>query len=319
MKLEFMNEADVNYSTSFDGNICDAVCSLLQKYLAPRDAGYLVRNKKRLYDARTNTISLGSNLVGEIAHQYAVEKYGYQIANIVGSVASYFSPKNGYDDLIVDLNTGRVKKYPRFELTASQLPQRTKSTYARLANELDGLFDKIAQEIVLASTSIDDDDTVIESTSRRTMKEARVGKMKQVYVSQEYVPGYGWEEVTEYDDMSDESYRLARQDVKDYRDNGYQARWITRRIPNTNYVEPENNISYDEAVAWIENECPYDVRDLYFSGGENYVLGVNGREFAQVLVDRDNTVRVRNIRGNRTKQVRSIDEMIREIERIANL
>ena len=44
-----------------------------------------------------------------------------------------------------------------------------------------------------------------------------------VYVSQEYVPGYGWEDIVEYDDMSSESLKEAKQDVKDYLDNGYNA------------------------------------------------------------------------------------------------
>ena len=152
------------------------------------------------------------------------------------------------------------------------------------------------------------------------IKEARIGKMKQVYVSQEYVPDYGWEDVTEYDDTSLDSLRLAKQDVRDYRDNGYQARVITRKVNNPDYVEPSNNITYDEVVAWIDEECPYDKKQLYSSiGSINYVLkNDNNYSFAQVFADSDtNEVSVRSISANRTKRVRSIDELVKEVNRIA--
>lgn len=76
-------------------------------------------------------------------------------------------------------------------------------------------------------------------SKRKSVVEARIGRTKQVCVSQEYVPGYGWEDITVYDDNSYESRSQARQDAKGYRDNGFSARVITRRISNPAYVEPE--------------------------------------------------------------------------------
>lgn len=154
---------------------------------------------------------------------------------------------------------------------------------------------------------------------RRNVMAARTGKMHQVYVSQEYVPDYGWEDVTVYDDTSSESLRLAKQDVKDYRDNGYGARVVTRRISNPDYTEPENSISYDDAVAWVKNECPYEYEEAYISyGNKNYMLKNNGNTFAQVYVYEDGSVEVRNAIKNRTRRVYSIDELAKEVERIAN-
>ena len=63
------------------------------------------------------------------------------------------------------------------------------------------------------------------------------------------------------------------------------------------------------------------MRESYSSVGKNYILMYKGNRyaFAQVFVDEDNTVRVRNVSGNRTKQVRSIAELEKEVNRIANL
>lgn len=158
------------------------------------------------------------------------------------------------------------------------------------------------------------------SRGRRVMA-ARNAKKIEVYVVQEYTGyGNGWEDIAQYPDTSSDSLRQAKQDVKDYRDNGYSARIITRRIDNSDYVEPANEITYHEAVAWVKS-CPYDVRESYYSAGKNYVLGHEGESlgFAQIYIDEDNTVRVRNIRGNRTKQVRSIAELEKEVQRLANL
>lgn len=158
------------------------------------------------------------------------------------------------------------------------------------------------------------------SSGRRVMA-ARNAKKIEVYVVQEYTGyGNGWEDIAQYPDTSSDSLRQAKQDVKDYRDNGYSARIITRRVDNPDYVEPANEITYDEAVAWVES-CPYDVRESYFSAGKNYVLMYKGKRwaFAQVFIDEDNTVSVRNISGNRTKQVRSIAELEKEVNRLANL
>ena len=155
---------------------------------------------------------------------------------------------------------------------------------------------------------------------KRYIRSNRVPKQISVYVSQEYVPGYGWEDVAVYDDTSSESLREAKQDVKDYKDNGYGARVIQRKIDNPDYVEPSNDITYDEAVEWINN-CPYVSEEIYMTQGKNYLLSTDPKSFAtvQVLVGEDDVVRVRNIRGNRSKQVRSIAELEKEVNRIFNL
>jgi len=56
---------------------------------------------------------------------------------------------------------------------------------------------------------------------------AYVRKTRDVYVIQGYyTPGYGWEDVSEYDNRAE-----ARADLKAYRENepGYSHRLITRR------------------------------------------------------------------------------------------
>lgn len=76
---------------------------------------------------------------------------------------------------------------------------------------------------------------------KKYVKASRIGKTKEVFVVQEYT-GYGrngWEDVCEYPDNSSESWKEAKQDVKDYKDNGYSARIIRRRVPNQDYVAPE--------------------------------------------------------------------------------
>ena len=162
------------------------------------------------------------------------------------------------------------------------------------------------------------------SRGRRVMA-ARNAKKTEVYVVQEYTGyGNGWEDIAVYPDTSSDSLRQAKQDVKDYRDNGYQARIITRRVDNPDYTEPANEITYDEAVVWVEalmESGPYEVDESYFSAGKSYVLYHKGYPlgFAQIYIDEDNTVRVRHIRVNRTKQVRSIAELEKEVNRLANL
>lgn len=75
---------------------------------------------------------------------------------------------------------------------------------------------------------------------KKYVKASRIGKTKEVFVVQEYTGyGNGWEDVCEYPDNSSESWKEAKQDVKDYKDNGYSARIIRRRVPNPDYVAPE--------------------------------------------------------------------------------
>ena len=68
-----------------------------------------------------------------------------------------------------------------------------------------------------------------ECIKDKSVNEAKTNNPKfiSVYVSQEYVPGYGWEDIVQYDDTSSQSLRDAEQNVKDYRDNGYNARVIS--------------------------------------------------------------------------------------------
>ena len=152
---------------------------------------------------------------------------------------------------------------------------------------------------------------------KKYIKSARIPKQFEIYVSQEYVPGYGWEDITQYDDMSSESLREAKQDVKDYRDNGYNARVITRKVANPDYVEPTNDITYDDAVAWVE-ACPYSVKEIWSTNGKNYILRTDPKQFygVQVFIDEDGTTRVRNISTNRTKSVYSIDELEKAVNKI---
>ena len=154
---------------------------------------------------------------------------------------------------------------------------------------------------------------------KKYIKSARIPKQFEIYVSQEYVPGYGWEDITQYDDMSSESLREAKQDVKDYRDNGYNARVITRKVANPDYVEPTNDITYDDAVAWVE-ACPYSVKEIWSTNGKNYILRTDPKQFygVQVFIDEDGTTRVRNISTNRTKSVYSIDELEKAVNKILN-
>ena len=162
---------------------------------------------------------------------------------------------------------------------------------------------------------------------KKNVMAARAGRQREVYVSQEYVPDYGWEDVTVYDDTSSESLKLAKQDVRDYRENGYSARVITRRVNNPDYVEPENGLTFESADEWIQSECQYESENKsYYNDSRNYFMylpvspHINGGKgaFAQVYILSDGTVQVRNADMNRTKTVRSIDELSKELDRIAN-
>ena len=156
-----------------------------------------------------------------------------------------------------------------------------------------------------------------------SVNEARTSNPKflSVYVSQEYVPGVGWEDINVYDDTSNASWKEAKQDVADYKANGYNAKVITRKIDNPNYTEPANNITFEQAVGWVKN-CPYNVEELYVQyPNKNYLLKTDDIKWnpAQVFVYSDDTVRVRNCKANRTKQVYSIAELEKEVNRILGL
>lgn len=156
-----------------------------------------------------------------------------------------------------------------------------------------------------------------------SVNEARTNNPKflSVYVSQEYVPGVGWEDIVVYDDTSNASLKAAKQDVADYKANGYNAKVITRKINNPNYTEPANNITFEQAVGWVKN-CPYNVEELYIQyPNKNYLLKTDDIKWnpAQVCIYSDDTVRVRNCKANRTKQVYSIAELEKEVNRILGL
>ena len=148
------------------------------------------------------------------------------------------------------------------------------------------------------------------------IRAARVPKMITEYVVQGY---YGrWEDLTASD-----SYQDAKDDLKAYRENerGTSFRLVERKVENPEYIAPENTLTFDSVVNWIENESPYDFNELYMSyPNKNYTLRKAGapeyQSFVQVFVYEDNTASVRNIETNRTKQVYSLDELIAAIEKI---
>lgn len=151
---------------------------------------------------------------------------------------------------------------------------------------------------------------------KRYVKSARTGKQYEAYVVQEYVPGYGWEDVTVYDDTSTESWRDAKNTKQDYIDNGYNARVITRKLDNPNYAEPEHNIDPKAVLQYIENECPYPVKEI--KSETNYMIGNWGHN-CQVFIYDDGTVGVYNIGTNRTKTVYNLSDMIKVIDKICKV
>ena len=142
--------------------------------------------------------------------------------------------------------------------------------------------------------------------------QARTGKYYQGYVVQEYVPDYGWEDVCTYDDISIESWEDAKATEKDYINNGYAARIITRKFENPNYVEPVNDITAEEVLGYIKNECPYPIKEI--SDNVNYLIGSWGH-CCQIFIS-DNTVRLYNIGTNKTKTIYTMSDMIQSIDKI---
>ena len=141
-----------------------------------------------------------------------------------------------------------------------------------------------------------------------------IGKYYQGYVVQEYVPGYGWEDVCTYEDTSSESRKDAMATVRDYMRNGFNARAITRKFENPNYSEPDHAITPEEVRNYIENECPYPVKSVT-PGNTNFLIGSypNG---CQIFIYDDNTVGVYNLGTNRTKTVYNLGDMIKSIDKI---
>lgn len=145
--------------------------------------------------------------------------------------------------------------------------------------------------------------------------QARTGKYYQGYVVQEYVPGYGWADVCTYDDTSAESLKDANAAKKDYIDNGYSARVITRKFENKDYKEPDHGITLDDVLNYVQNDCPYPVKELNTTGSCNYMIG-NWGHCCQVFSYKDNTAGVYNCQTRRTKTVYTIDELIKAVDKI---
>lgn len=129
--------------------------------------------------------------------------------------------------------------------------------------------------------------------------------------------GYGWDDLTYYDDTP-EGRREMKEDYKAYAENeGIPLRTIKRKVDNPNYRVPENNITYADAIAWIES-CPYDTSELYGQDGKNFLIKQIGSKLgdAQIFVYENDTVYVYNVNTNRTKQVYSIDELEKAVNKI---
>lgn len=149
---------------------------------------------------------------------------------------------------------------------------------------------------------------------KKYIRSARIGREKEVYVTQEYT-GYGktgWEDIAVYDDTSSQTYKEAKEEVKSYIDNGFNARVITRRVSNSDYVEPEHGLTPDDVRNYISNECPYPV-DV--NSPSNYSIG-KYPNMCQVFIYDDNTVGVFNTYTNRTKTVYTLPDMIKAIDKI---
>lgn len=121
----------------------ELVFGVLSKYLSQRAAPFIKRNLSGLF--KGDKVVIGEYIVGDIAHKYAEEHYSPQVANIVGSTGSYFTPMH---PLTIDLKTGRVT-LPQFILIAKHLEQRLKMQFTRLTRELDELCRDIAEEILV--------------------------------------------------------------------------------------------------------------------------------------------------------------------------
>ena len=155
---------------------------------------------------------------------------------------------------------------------------------------------------------------------KRYVKAARVGKEKEIYVVQEYTGyGRGWEDVCTYDDTSSQSLKEAKQDVKDYRDNGFSARIITRRIPNPDYVEPTNEITIKMAKDYIKTELKDRITPSYpgADGLGQYIIG-KYPNCCQIFAKADDEIYVYNVGTNRTKRVYTMQQLKDAINKIIN-
>lgn len=69
----------------------------------------------------------------------------------------------------------------------------------------------------------------LEGIAEKCMKPKRVTKWIKEFIIQSNF-GYGWD-----DDTSEDTMKEAREQLKCYRENGVNARVITRRVPNPEY------------------------------------------------------------------------------------
>ena len=156
---------------------------------------------------------------------------------------------------------------------------------------------------------------------KRYVRAARVGRQKEVYVTQEYVPDYGWENICVYDDTSSQTRKEASAEVRSYIENGFGARLITRRVDNPNYVEPTNELTEQMVKDYFAGEKESLILDTpYTSGRINYLIGYpkDYQHRCQVFVTDEGKVFVYNISTKRSKQVYTLDQLDSSINKILN-
>ena len=156
---------------------------------------------------------------------------------------------------------------------------------------------------------------------KRYISSARIGRQKEVYVTQEYVPDYGWEDICVYDDTSRETFKEASAEVLSYIENGYGARVINRRIPNPDYVEPTNELTGQMVKDYFTGDKESLILDTpYTSGRINYLIGYpkDYQHRCQVFVTDEGKVYVYNINTKRSKQVYTLDQLESAINKILN-
>ena len=149
---------------------------------------------------------------------------------------------------------------------------------------------------------------------KRYVRAARVGRQKEVYVTQEYVPDYGWEDICVYDDTSSQTRKEARAEVRNYIENGFGARLITRRVPNPDYVEPKNEITWDMVMDYFTGDKANLLRKTEYG---SYLIGKYPNQF-QVWERDDGSIALHNVYTNRTKQIYNMQQFETAIKKVLN-
>ena len=251
------NESDSKMSFSCD----DIVCDILSKYMAPRDASWLQRNKSGL--CQGDKVVVGEQFLGDIAHEYAIKNYGPYVANNVGNIASYYSPDR---PLTIDLRTGR-SVLPMFHLIASNLSRDLKSKYSKLTWELDDLFRDIAEEIIVATddySDIAEPSYEYESMRRNRRRGLREGdaSLKTNYAVIVYdMNTASYNLYTGTKKMCEQLYKdLFDFNIDDYDDDEKEDMydWLYRRLNEFNCIE---RIDFRRGI---------DYRDNYSDGYDKY-------------------------------------------------